>query len=86
MLSTTLRVRWCTDHNPRLGEKFQGYTTEEEARNAWNAWWVKVYDKLPSCRAPGEPLPVLVDEQGVTVGLLSRAALAVQCEDVRCQN
>lgn len=70
-----LKVAWWED--AKLGRDMSGAPeTAEEARAMLAAWWDENKAKLPACRRPGEPFPVLLDERGIVVGILDRAAVA----------
>lgn len=74
-LKSSVFVRWGTS-GVRLGMRSEGWAeTEDERRNVSAAWWERNKHLLPSCQEPGEPVPVLVDDRGVVVGILSPEAI-----------
>ena len=71
-----LRVRWAWS-TVRLGDCAAGTTDSKDERAALSAqWWEANRAALPGCQAPRPPVPVLVDDDGIVVGLLSADALA----------
>jgi hypothetical protein len=79
-LRTTLRLKY-TSPETRLGADLADPVDgckHESIEDYWrvhNAWWAKYSATLPPCRAPRDPVPVLLDERGVVVALLLPEAL-----------
>lgn len=76
----SLRIRWaaCNVGDYVVGDRpdvKRLWQDAETCRADHDKWWETARHSLPGCRRPGPPYPVLIDDDGIVVGVLSPVAL-----------
>ena len=75
-----LRLVWLGDggDGAKIGCQLAAnriWSDKADCSHSWRCWWERTKGYLPPCRAPGAPIPVLVNNLNVLVAILSEEAL-----------
>lgn len=75
-----LRLVWLGDggEGAKIGSQIAAnkcWSNKADCSHSWKCWWDGAKGYIPSCRTPGAPIPVLVNNLNVLVAILSEEAL-----------